>query len=376
MTVIHVLHIDAAEIWGGGQSQIATLIRESSELPIQHYLATPQNSKLWFKVRQHISGFFPLPRSGSFNPLAMKRIRDFCMKNNIQIIHAHCGKSHTFAYWLKTLFMPNVKLVVHRRIPQKIRSNWLSKIKFTSPTVNHFISVSNYIRNVLVRGGVEADRITTVRSSKRPFVSDPSQKSTAREDLLRIRGLADGGDYFIVSASRLVPDKGLFVLIEAFRMLSRQRPQARLIIAGEGPLEKKLKIAGRALIDSGHLVFLGFRKDVQNLLLGADVFAIPSLSEGLGSTIIEAMMANTAVIGSAVEGIPELITNDVSGLLVPPGNANALFEALLALAIDPKRREHLANAGYSWALESCRPNMMIQKTFDIYRAMFDVPDEV
>ena len=370
MTIIRVLHIDSSEIWGGGQSQIATLIRETGELPMEHYLASPKNSKLWFKDRQQINGYTQLPRSASLSPLAMKRVRDYCIKNKIQVIHAHCGKSHTFAYWLKVLFMPSVKLVVHRRIPAKIRSNWLSKVKFTGLAVNHFITVSDYIRSVLLRGGVEANKITTVRSSKKSFPSESQDKANAREMLLRLDGLSEGGDFFVVSASRLVPDKGLFILIEAFRMLVRQRPFARLIIAGEGPLEGKLKTAGRALMESGHLIFPGFRKDVPNLLLGANVFAIPSLSEGLGSTIVEAMIANTAVIGSSVEGIPELIQNEQTGLTAPPGDANALYEAMLSLAMDPQHRTVLAQNAHQWALSSCGPATMVQKTYDIYRALF------
>lgn len=371
MGKIRVLHIDSSDIWGGGQSQITTLIRDSASLPVDHYLASPKNSKLWFKVRQSISGYCQLPRNAALNPLAMIRIRNYCRKNKIQIIHTHCGKSHTFGYWLKTLFMPQIVLVVHRRIPAKIRSNWLSKVKFTGPAVDRFITVSEYIKSVLQRGGVEPIRISTIRSSKKPFPNDDTRRKEARSEILRMQGLAPDGDFFILSASRLVPDKGLFILIEAFRMLVKQRPGARLIIAGEGPLESKLKTAGRALIGTGHLVMPGFCKDVPRLLLGTDVFAIPSLSEGLGSTIVEALMARTPVIGSAVEGIPELIKQGQTGLLVPPGDAESLYNSLLDLAVDPLLRKRLADQGLKWALGSCSSDLMVEKTYELYKTLID-----
>ena len=367
-----VLHIDSATIWGGGQSQIATLIKESGDLPIEHHLASPKNSKLWMKSRARVKGYLPLSRSAVINPFAMLRARDYCLKNNIQIIHAHCGKSHTFAFWLKRLFLPKIKLIVHRRIPARIRSNLLSKVKFTSDTVDHFISVSDFIREVLGDGGVHESRVTTIRSSKKPFPCEPSDKARARDALKRSRGIAPGGDFFIVSASRLVPDKGLFVLIEAFRQLVRERPASRLLIAGEGPLEADLRSTGKALTESGQLVFLGFRKDVPEILLGADIFAIPSLSEGLGSTIVEAMMANTAVVGSSVEGIPELIDSGVNGITVPPGDAHALYEAIHHLAIDASKREALASEALNQAQKNCTPEIMVRKTIEVYRRILEV----
>lgn len=366
---IKVLHIDSSKTWGGGQSQIGHLITDSSHLPIEHHLAAPKASKLYFKVRSQITGFLPIGRQGLFNPINLIQAWRYCKKNNIQVLHAHCGKSHDFAYWLKRLFMPSVVLVVHRRIPAKIRSNIWARKKFLDGTVNHYICVSNYIKGVLMRGGVSEPIVTTVRSSKKKFSCSNDDKSKARSALVRSRGLAPEGDFFILSASRLVHDKGLFILIEAFRKLVRQRPSSRLLIAGEGELETALKTTAQSLMESGHLVFLGFRKDVVELLLGSDIFAIPSLSEGLGSTIIEAMFARTAVIGSAVEGIPELITQEKTGLLVPPGDAQALFEAFSRLAENPRMRAQLAEQAYIWAQEACGSETMVERTFAVYRSL-------
>ena len=366
---LNVLHIDSSSIWGGGQSQITTLIQESKQLEITHHLASPKNSKLYFKVRAQITGYVPLHRLSIINPIQFIRVRNYCIKNKIDIVHAHCGKSHAFAYWLKRLFLPQVVLIVHRRIPAKIRPNFLSRKKFIDLTVNHFICVSNFIKGVLMSGGVDESRLSVIRSSKKRFPSNPEAKIKARDALSRTRGLAKDGNFYILSASRLVPDKGLFSLIQAFRKLIRQYPGARLFIAGEGELETELKLTARSLVDSGVVVFLGFRKDVPELLLGSDVFAIPSLSEGLGSTIIEAMFARTAVIGSAVEGIPELIRHESTGLLVQPGDADALSLSLLRLAEDSAMRLSLAESGSAWALDACSADFMVKKTIDIYRTL-------
>lgn len=366
---IRILHMDSALTWGGGQSQISTLIRESKHLPLRHHLASPKGSKLYSKVRSDLGGYIPLTRNLIAGLVSLVAIRNYCLKNEIQIIHAHCGKSHTFAYWLKRIFLPNIILVVHRRIPAKVRSNILSQKKFLDPVVNHFVCVSNYIKGVLMSAGVDSNRVSTIRSSKKKFAATPSDKLNARATLLRCPGVAPNGEFFILSASRLVPDKGLFILIEAFRKFVRLFPQARLLIAGEGELEEALKVAARSLSEAGHISFMGFRKDVPELLLGADVFAIPSLSEGLGSTIVEAMFARTTVIGSSVEGIPELIQHGKTGILVPPADPTALCEAFLRLAENPEERANLATHAHAWAQEACGAEIMVQKTFDLYKML-------
>jgi glycosyltransferase involved in cell wall biosynthesis len=366
---LKILHIDGGVIWGGGQSQVATLIRETDDQDVEHFLAAPAASRLWGKVRAHIKGSIKLSRLATANPWAMHQVAAFCQEHGIQIIHAHCGKSHSFAYWLKRLFLPNVSLIVHRRIPAKIKSNLLSQIKFHTDLVDHFICVSDFIGSVLRDGGIPAGKITTIRSTKKPFPAGPQEKSHSREHLSRSFGLREGGDFFILSASRLVPDKGLFILIDAFRKFAREYPNARLLIAGEGELESELKTAAKHLTESGMVTFLGFRKDIPDLLLGADVFAIPSLSEGLGSTIVEALMARTAVVGTNVEGIPELIEHMRTGLLVPPSDPEALFQGFVALRNQSDLRELVALNGYSWATEKFTPQVMVSQTLAVYRKL-------
>jgi L-malate glycosyltransferase len=366
---IKVLHLDSSTLWGGGQAQIHSLICESKHLPIEHHLASPKNSPLYLKTRDHISGYVPAGRNLLAAIVSLFRLRKYCLKNDIEILHAHCGKSHSFAYWLKIIFLPRLKLVVHRRIPAPIRQNVFSKRKFIDQNVNYFICVSNYIKNVLLREGVVESKVVTIRSSKKIFELTSSEKQDARPTLATTKDLAPEGNFFVFSASRLVPDKGLFILIESFRNLAKSHPEARLVIAGEGPLESQLKHTAKNLINTGHVVFLGFRNDIDKLLLGADVFAIPSLSEGLGSTIIEAMLAHTAVIGSSVEGIPELIQHGKTGLLVPPGDSSALQTALLQLADNPDERMKLAKEACKWATDNCGTEIMVERTFAVYKSL-------
>jgi glycosyltransferase involved in cell wall biosynthesis len=370
--IIRVLHIDSGVAWGGGQSQVATLINETHDPQFEHFLAAPQDSKLWQKVRSRIKGSLKLSRFATANPYSMYQVATLCQNHQINIIHTHCGKSHTFAYWLKRLFLPQITLIVHRRIPAKIRSNVLSQMKFHSDTVNHFICVSDFIRGVLTASGIPPEKVSTIRSTKKPFPAGLTEKQHSREHLLRSFGLKEGGEYLILSASRLVPDKGLFILIEAFRKLVREIPQARLLIAGEGELEHELKTTAKHLIERGEVTFLGFRKDIPELLLGSDVFAIPSLSEGLGSTIVEAFMAKTAVVGSEVEGIPELIKHEFTGLLVPPSDAERLYLALKKLFEDKSLRENLAASANNWAQEKFTPAVMVNKTLALYRKLLNI----
>ncbi|MDL1885046.1 glycosyltransferase family 4 protein, partial [Anaerolineae bacterium CFX8] len=116
-------------------------------------------------------------------------------------------------------------------------------------------------------------------------------------------------------------------------------PQAHLLIAGQGPLETELRALAAPLGERVH--FLGWRDDTPRLMAALDVLLVPSLWEGFGLVILEAMAQQTPVIGSAVSAIPEIITDGETGLLAPPRSADKLADALRTLLADAPLRHHL-----------------------------------
>lgn len=200
------------------------------------------------------------------------------------------------------------------------------------------VAVSDWVRRYLVSVGVpEQDAVTVYTGIVPP---PPVERSTLRDEL----GLAED-DILIGTVAILRFEKGHKALIDAAIPLLAERPKVHLVFAGDGPIYDRLVayIAEKGLSDRVHL--LGLRRDIPNVLAGIDFFALATWQEALGTSYIEAMAAGRAVIGTAVDGVPEVIQDGVNGLLVPTKDEAALTRALYTLVDDPDLRHRFGAAG-------------------------------
>ena len=135
-------------------------------------------------------------------------------------------------------------------------------------------------------------------------------------------------DLVLITLARLIPAKGVQYLLQAISRLGRSFPTLKLVICGDGPFKGILLELAEKLGLSSKVIFTGFRTDALSLLQAADMFVLPSLSEGLPLSILEAMALGKPVVATRVGGIPEVIDHGKTGWLVPPGNAGALAATL------------------------------------------------
>jgi glycosyltransferase involved in cell wall biosynthesis len=157
------------------------------------------------------------------------------------------------------------------------------------------------------------------------------------------------GPLRILAAAMLAPWKAVDVLIRAFAAL--EDIPAQLLIAGDGPDAESLRTLAASLGVGSRVSFAGLRDDIDVLMREADVFVQPSYREALGLSLVEAMASGCAVIGSDVGGIPEVIDNEVTGLVVPAGDVQALAAALRRLASDDELRRRFGERGRARVLE-------------------------
>jgi glycosyltransferase involved in cell wall biosynthesis len=149
-------------------------------------------------------------------------------------------------------------------------------------------------------------------------------------------------DHFILlNVARLDWEKGQGDLLGAMPDILREIPQARLLLVGEGPKAQALRAAAHSLNLDEAVVFAGKRQDIPALLSLADVFVFPSVVEGLGLALLEAMAASRPVVASSVHGIAEIVQHEVNGLLVAPHDPARIAEAVLRLAFDAGLRHAL-----------------------------------
>lgn len=169
---------------------------------------------------------------------------------------------------------------------------------------------------------------------------------------------------------RLTYEKGVHVLIDALGQICHLFPDIQLVIAGDGPYRSQLEAQAKTVLAPQQVQFIGWISGQQKsaLLSQASVAVVPSLYEPFGIVALEEMGAALPVVASRVGGLPEVIEEGVTGLLVPPGDSTALAEALTTLLRQPKWCEALGRAGRLRALEHFSWNAVAQETLQLYNS--------
>jgi glycosyltransferase involved in cell wall biosynthesis len=179
--------------------------------------------------------------------------------------------------------------------------------------------------------GVNRDRFDTLLA----------QRVAVRAEVRAELGVAED-EVLALTVANLRSEKGYDVLLEAARRVVTAGIPVRFISVGRGPLEAQLASATDAAGLGEHLRFLHTRTDTVRLMIGADLFVLPSHQEGLPVALMEAMSAGLPVVATIVGGVPDIVTDGVEGLLVPPGRADLLAQAVMRVAQDAALRSRLA----------------------------------
>lgn len=161
--------------------------------------------------------------------------------------------------------------------------------------------------------------------------------------------LALAGSPRLVAVGSLTREKGLEVALRALAHLGGEFPDLHFYVVGDGPLRGELEALAGDLGLTARVAFVGIQQDVRPYFAGCDLALMPSLREGMGLAAVEAMAAGRAVVASRTGGLPEVVAEGETGLLVPPSDAQALAAAVAALLRDPQRRQALGRAGQARA---------------------------
>lgn len=364
---MRVLHIGNECSWRGGENQIQLLIQGLNAAGVENYVAYPAGTPGYERLKSLAHRAMALP---SKNPLNLKSILHlivFCRKNKIDLIDAHSSGGHSLAMWVKR-FSPQVKLVVHRRVDNKIKRNFFSGRKYRSQLVDVFIAVSECVRKILIDYGVTEEKIHVIRDGVDPSPYEKIEKKIARQRLLNTLRMDSDSDIFLIgNASALTHQKGTDTLLRAVKHLKEEGLHFHCIIAGDGVLRTQLEEMAQELGVDDRVTFLGFIDYVPEFLSGLDLLVMPSNNEGLGSLLLEGLIASCFVVATSVGGIPEVIKNSEIGLLSPKGDAQALARNII---MAESRRQSMSS-GRSYVLENFDCRKMALETHSIYLNLVD-----
>ncbi len=292
------------------------------------------------------------------------RLRQLLRRERFDLVHAHIYAS-VVAAAIATL-RTDVPLVITEHTEaswQDWRARWASRWVYRR--VARIIAVSTPIRRRLIERDSVHPALITIIPNAVVFAPEPPAEAQPPAEL-RERPL-------VGVIARLQPEKGVANFLKAAARVTPEFPEAHFVVAGDGPLRQELATLTKDLNLRGHVHFLGFRSDASALMKSLDVLVVPSVTEGSPLVTLEAMAAGVPVVASAVGGIPDQIRHDKEGLLVPPGDPDALGDALLALLRDHERARRLGEAGRRHAASQFSHATMVRQIEDVYRDVLGHP---
>lgn len=218
--------------------------------------------------------------------------------------------------------------------------------------------------------GLDAEALPdrTRQASQRTRQASSLQVVPSDTSIRRELGIADDAPAAGM-VCRLIEQKGVTYALQAFARVADQFPAARLVIAGDGILRGQLEAEADSLGISGRVHWLGWRPDSAAVLASLDLLLMPSLWEGFGLVLLEAMAAHLPIIGSRVSAIPEVVVDGETGLLVPPADVSALAAALSRLLEDEALRRTMGERGAARLAAHFSTAVMIDATIGLYQSL-------
>jgi glycosyltransferase involved in cell wall biosynthesis len=288
---------------------------------------------------------------GGWDVTALARLIQFCRRWRPDVVHTQLSRADWIGRPLaRAIGVPVVSTIhnVHSRMYGAEFTPLVARLglacdRLSAKLATRFVAVSSGVRRDLEAHGVPADRIVVIHNG----LNLDRRPAPAPRDVVRRAWNVAPDEVVVGTVALFKAQKGLSFLVEAARLATAANPRIRFVHMGDGPLRNQVarQIAEAGLGDRFRL--LDRVPDPVKLLSGLDIFALPSMWEGLPIALLEAMSAGLPAVGTAVTGIEEVIEHDKSGLLVPPADARALASAILSLAADPAVRHRLAAGAIS-----------------------------
>ncbi len=362
---MHVVHIDTAETWRGGQNQaLLTALGQAARGHRVKLVAHPSG-----ELRRRAESLLetvPIGLHGEVDLRAGWQLSRLLKRWQPDVVHAHDPHGVALGALALSIGTPesNPILAASRRVDFHIRGNAFSRWKYRQVTC--FIAASHAIADMLAEDGVEPDRITTIHEGIDVERVQQAPTANVHEEFWMPAGVPVVGNI-----AALVGHKGQKHFIDAAALVLRRVPDAHFLILGEGDQRAALERQVKDLHLEKHVLLPGFRTDVLSLLKAFDVFVMSSVTEGLGTSLLDAMAAARPIVATRAGGIPEVVVDGETGLLVPIRDHVRMAEAVVRVLKDAELRSRLGAAGLRRVRAEFSVDRMVDETLATYRRLAD-----
>ncbi len=348
-----MLHLSSERGWRGGERQVLLLASQLAALRVVQAVAAPGGSELEARARAAGVPVVPLSSRRPWAPRAALRLILWGRRHPGAVLHAHTSPGLDAARAIRR-FARAAGVVYTRRTVYPVRAG-----RKYRTGADRYVAVSAAVAEQLVRAGAEPRRVTVI-----PSVVDVTAVNAVASGATR----STPPSPTVVCIAALAQEKRHDLLLAAWERVSAAIPGAELVLVGEGPQRQRIEAAA-ARLTGARVRVVGFRDDVPAWFANADLAVSASDSEGICGSLLEAMACARAVVATRVGGVPEVVEHGVTGLLVHPGDAEALAGAMTELLTDPERRAAMGAEGRRRVERRFAPASAAEAHLRLYREL-------
>jgi glycosyltransferase involved in cell wall biosynthesis len=358
LCVAHLIESDGP---GGAERVVAIMARTLQSAGARNVVFLPAGGEGWLARELDGSGVAvePFPMRRRCAPDLARSLANAFRRHGVGVAHSHEFFMALYGAWAARLARVPHVITMHGGGYYADRLRRRLALRTACSLSARTVAVSRPLAETMKRYlWMAPQRIGTIPNG---VAFTPAKRETLRAEL----GLAPD-DRLLVAIGNLYPVKGHLHLVAALGLLTRTHPRLHLAIAGRGETLAGLEEAAREAGVSDRLHLLGLRSDTAALLAAADIFVLPSLSEGLPLALLEAMFAGCPIVASDVGDVGVALAQGSAGMLVPPGNPRALAAAIETLLLNPDRARELGTRASTRAATEYSATAMVSRYIELY----------
>jgi len=357
----NLLFINSITIYGGGEVWMLTLIKGLVERGYKVTLVCKPEAKIIEHAKLVDVDVLPIRIAGDFDPFSIAELVGIYRKRKIDIAFANVGKDIRLA-GIAAKILTSVTVIALHQVDRKLKNNL--RYRFTYNSLAKMIVVNSFAtKNTMLKSApwLSNKKIKVIHHG-----IDCEKYNKLNTKDLRSQLQLTPDDLIIGFVGRLSVQKGVKYMLDAFRVVAGNFKNAHLVIAGIGELQSMTQDFSKIFNLENRIHMLGFKKDIPDLMRTFDIFLLPSLWEGFGIVLVEAMAAGKPIVATDTSSIPEIVDNHNNGFLVPAENSDVIAEALTKLISDAELRKRFGIEGKKIVQEKFTKEKMINEYEKIF----------
>ncbi|MCK4325701.1 glycosyltransferase [bacterium] len=359
-----ILHTESSRQWGGQEQRILCEAVELGKRGWRVVVACRPDSRILHRARQAGIETRKVNMDSGFNLKAFLKLIWLIYRERVDIVNTHSSKDS----WLGSLaarLTTRSKLIRTRHVSIPIPKHPLN-IVYRMP--HRIITCGETIRQAMIKDNkLEPEKIVSIPTGVDLRRFDFTINGAEVREKLRIEPDAP----LVGTLGIIRSEKGHFYFVRAARRILEEKPEVRFLIAGNEPKGDTVRRQIKELGLEKEVIMAGLRDDVPQILAALNIFVLPSLREGVPQGVAQALAMKKAVVATAVGGVPELIENDRTGILVPPRDVETLAEAIVELLDDNEKAKKIGENGRRLIEEKFSVETMVEKIESLYRDLLN-----